>query len=160
MRPYLLARVLLGLGVFLTLSYGALIAVRAIMKRGEGATEEALTLDRRAELMAVIVKVATLCASLGLFATVLAADRAHESIRGAMCAYGVLTSTGALLVCVHRFGAGPRRFAADVDQICAGCLQRQRRVSGPCRLDETAAIAQVVGGHVEDAHNERPLTEL
>lgn len=92
-RPYLLARVLLGVGVFIALAYAARTSVGALVHRSGDASEEALALDRRAELTAVIVKVAAVCASLGLFATILAADRAHESIRGAMCASGVLTST-------------------------------------------------------------------
>lgn len=93
MRPYLLARVLLGVAVLAALSHGGVVALRALLRPTGDTSESALALDRRAELVAATVRVAAICATLGLLGTVLAADRAHESIRGAMCAFGVLTGT-------------------------------------------------------------------
>lgn len=73
-------------------SVGAWIAVR--WRRG-ASSEEQLSLERRAELVATVMQVALLLSIVGFALTVLVADRLVGGIRGAMCAFGVLASTGA-----------------------------------------------------------------
>src|SRR6185312_810259 len=55
--------------------------------------EGQLALERRAELAATFVRVATVVQVALLALSVLAADRLSAGIRGAMCAYGVFHAT-------------------------------------------------------------------
>ncbi|MCB9600146.1 MAG: hypothetical protein H6721_01840 [Sandaracinus sp.] len=94
-RPWLLARLATGAlaAVLCVLALG--VAVRVLRHWRLGATSEGqLALERRAELVATLVQVALLVSLGGLALTVLAADRSAQSIRGAMCAWGVFESTG------------------------------------------------------------------
>ncbi|MEZ4247369.1 MAG: hypothetical protein R3B99_03910 [Polyangiales bacterium] len=93
-RPWLLARLATGAlaAVLCVLALG--VAVRVLRHWRLGATSEGqLALERRAELVATLVQVALLVSLGGLALTVLAADRSAQSIRGAMCAWGVFEST-------------------------------------------------------------------
>lgn len=157
LRPYLLARVLLGGFVLAALVYGAVVAARALLHGREGSSEATLALDRRAELVAALVKVSALAASLGLVATVIAADRAHESIRGAMCAYGVLTSTDHGIASLGVSGA---LFVASVAWLALHRLD-QRLVRGDLTRRKLAgAVALAPLALVDLVYVTRFVTEL
>ena len=90
LRPWVLARLTSGLAVALLALYGAWVAVRVLRHWRVGSTSEGqLALGRRAELAATLVSVALAVSVLDLVQSLLLADRLTESIRGAMCAYGV-----------------------------------------------------------------------
>ncbi|MFO0692353.1 MAG: hypothetical protein U0230_02245 [Polyangiales bacterium] len=96
LRPLFLARLAVGASSALLVLYGAKVGLEVL--RGASlalGSEERIRLERRAELAATLVQVALAGAVAGAFLLALAADRAHSSIRGAMCAYGVLGSTRA-----------------------------------------------------------------
>lgn len=97
LHPTLLARVLGGLaalGVTLVASGVGLQVLRA--RRAEGSVgaallrEDAIALERRAELAAMLVQAAMVFQLLNVVLSVVAADRLSASVQGAMCAYGVL----------------------------------------------------------------------
>lgn len=93
-HPWIVARLLAGLASSLLLLAAARTTLRVLTRWRVGALAEGqVTLGRRAELVAAIVQTALGIAILGLVLTVVAADRLSASIRGAMCAYGVLDST-------------------------------------------------------------------
>ncbi len=92
--PWILARLVMGVAVSLLLLYAVRVAVRVLRHWRVGATSEGqLALERRAELVATIVQAALVISVGSLALTVLVADRLTGSIRGAMCAWGVLAST-------------------------------------------------------------------
>ncbi len=94
-RPWLLARLATGVLVAVLCLVALGVGWRVMRHWRLGATSEGqLALERRAELVATLVQVALLVALGGLALTVLAADRSAQSIRGAMCAFGVFESTG------------------------------------------------------------------
>ena len=93
LHPALLARVLAGLA-----ASGILLAALRLSWALSSAppppgSEQAIALERRAELVAGLVRVALGIQVIALALTVFAADRLHGSLRGAMCAYGVFAST-------------------------------------------------------------------
>jgi hypothetical protein len=93
-HPFLLARLVSGVAASILLLAAVRTAVRVLRRWRVGSLAEGqITLARRAELVAALVQTALGIAILGLALTVLAADRLSGSIRGAMCAYGVLAST-------------------------------------------------------------------
>jgi hypothetical protein len=61
--------------------------------RSGRASEGQLLLERRLQLATALLRVAGVVAPLSLLLFVLAADKLHHGIRGAMCAYGVFAST-------------------------------------------------------------------
>lgn len=94
LRPFLLARVVSGVAVAVLCIYALVIAWRVLARWRVGATSEGqLALERRAELIAAVVQGALVIAIVDLGLTVLAADRLAPSIRGAMCAWGVLDAS-------------------------------------------------------------------
>lgn len=96
LRPLFLARLAVGASSALLVVYGAKVGLEVL--RGSKlalGSEDRIRLERRAELAATLVQVALAGSVAGAFLLALAADRAHDSIRGAMCAYGVLGSTRA-----------------------------------------------------------------
>ncbi len=94
LRPWVLARLLSGAAALALVLYGAFVASKVLRFWRVGtSTEGQLALERRAELVAAIVQVALAVAVVNLALTVLTADRLTESIRGAMCAYGVLDAS-------------------------------------------------------------------
>lgn len=117
---WILARVTqVGVATLLCVA-GALLGLRIVRQWQPGlSSEQQLVLERRAELVASVMQVALLLEVMGLGLAVLVADRMVGGIRGAMCAFGVLTSvpTGfhgllastlaaaacALWVILHRF---------------------------------------------------------
>jgi hypothetical protein len=93
LRPFLLARLVSGAAVAILCAYALVIAWRVLARWRVGATSEGqLALERRAELVAAVVQGALAIAIVDLALTVLAADRLAPSIRGAMCAWGVLVA--------------------------------------------------------------------
>lgn len=84
---------------------GGILGWRLVRRWQPGqSSEQQLVLERQAELVASVMQVALILEVLGLGLAVLVADRLTGSIRGAMCAFGVLASTragfGGLLVSV------------------------------------------------------------
>jgi len=93
-RPWLLARLSCGLAAAVLAVVGAAVAVRVLRHFRVAATSEGqLALERRAELAAALVEVCLGASLLGLALAVLGADRMTASIRGAMCAWGVLEAS-------------------------------------------------------------------
>jgi len=93
-RPWLLARVLAGVSSG-ALCVGALWVALKVLRRWRlnASSEGQLALERRAELVATLVQAGLVASAMGLVLTVLGAERTARSIRGAMCAYGVLDAT-------------------------------------------------------------------
>lgn len=93
-RPWLLARLATGALAAVLCGMALVVAWRVLRRWRLGATSEGqLALERRAELVATLVQVALVVSLGGLALTVLVADRSAQSIRGAMCAWGVFEST-------------------------------------------------------------------
>jgi len=91
--PWILLRLAAGVTAFALFLRGGLTALRVLRHFDvRHATEGQLALERQVELGATLVRVAAIVqvASLGL--GVLAADRLSKSVRGAMCAFGVLNA--------------------------------------------------------------------
>ncbi|MCA9528788.1 MAG: hypothetical protein KC543_01485 [Myxococcales bacterium] len=104
LHPLVLARLMSGLAAALLVTAALRVAWRVLRsdseRRGQapgdaGASEAQIANERQAELVASLVQVALAIAALGLVLTVLAADGLSDSIRGAMCAWGVFSSTRA-----------------------------------------------------------------
>lgn len=94
LRPWLLARLLGGAAAAALLGVAIVVAVRVLSEWREGSTgERQLVLERRAELVATLVQTALGLTLLGVALLLMAGDRAAESIRGAMCAWGVFDDT-------------------------------------------------------------------
>lgn len=93
-RPWLLGRFVVGFstsGVALLALAVALAALaRPTLRRG---SEAVLAEEKRIELVSTLFSLAGSFAWLDLVLAVLGADRLAGSIRGAMCAYGVLASS-------------------------------------------------------------------
>ncbi len=93
-RPLFLARFLSGATAAVLCIVALWVAMRVLKHWRIGSSHEGqLALERRAELVATLVQAGLMLALMGLVLTVLAADRSADSIRGAMCAYGVFDST-------------------------------------------------------------------
>lgn len=94
LRPWILARLLAGLAAALLAVLGAFVAVEVLRRFRESDHGEAqIALERRGELVATALQGAFFASLAGLLLTVAGSDRAAHSIRGAMCAFGVLGST-------------------------------------------------------------------
>lgn len=94
LRPFLLARFSAGLTATTVVLVGLVIGWRVLRYFKIGRTSEGqLALERRAELVATLVEVALAATILGLLLSLVAADRMTSSIRGAMCAWGVLDAS-------------------------------------------------------------------
>ena len=92
--PFVLARTLTGLVTALLLSVGLRVAVQVRRRwRLRALSEGQLILERRAELVATLVQGACAFGVAAWILSIVTIDRAATSIRGAMCAYGVLEST-------------------------------------------------------------------
>lgn len=91
---WILARIVEALAVALLCLVGTVTGLRvAVRWRWGESSEEQLALERRAELVATVMQVALILKMLGLGLSVFVADHLVGSIRGAMCAFGVLAST-------------------------------------------------------------------
>ena len=119
MQPWILLRLLAGLTATLLVVRSSMISLRILRHfDARWATEGQLALERQAELAATLVRVAAWIQVGALVLSVLAADRLHHSVRGAMCAYGVLSD--------NRWGfpalgltAGVAFIAGLIVQLCA-----------------------------------------
>lgn len=90
-RPWILARLSTGLAASALLVVGLAVGWQVLRHfRVARSSEGQLALERRAELVASLVEVALGATIVGLVLAVLGADRTTASIRGAMCAWGVL----------------------------------------------------------------------
>lgn len=90
-RPWLLALVVPELVAASLALVAASTAMRVLTLGGAPRTSEvALAIERRAELVATLFGVASAATLLALAVEVLGADRLRASVRGAMCAWGVL----------------------------------------------------------------------
>ena len=66
-----------------------------------------------------------------------------------------------LLVLGQRRGAGPRRLAADVDDVGPLARPSRSRVrDGAVDVEVEPAVSERIGRDVEDAHDQRALAEL
>lgn len=94
LRPFLLARFSAGLTAAIVVLVGLAIGWKVLRYFQIGRTSEGqLALERRAELVATLVEVALAATVLGLMLSLVAADRMTSSLRGAMCAWGVLDAS-------------------------------------------------------------------
>ena len=123
---WILARVVLSLAALAMVGVGATMAGRLAWQwRSGDSGQRQLRAERQAELVATTLQVAMLFSVGGVLLTALMAERLTQTIRGAMCAYGVLASTeagfaaliastlaalgGALWRLFHRFDLSLRR---------------------------------------------------
>lgn len=92
LRPWLLARVLVGLSAATLALVAMIVAARALARPPLGSAAR-LAEDKRIELVSTLFSLAGAFAWLDLLLAVLGADRLAGSLRGAMCAYGVLDAS-------------------------------------------------------------------
>jgi hypothetical protein len=96
LHPTLLARVLAGVAALALTGRAALVGARVLRSprhpgdAAEGPSEDAIALERRAELAATLVQAAMVFQLINAVLSVVAADRLSASVQGAMCAFGVL----------------------------------------------------------------------
>lgn len=92
MQPWVLARLLLGATALLLAVVASAGAARVLSGWHLEAPADARTLrlEREGELLGALLDAAFALALLGSLLTVVAADRLAPSLRGAMCAYGVV----------------------------------------------------------------------
>jgi hypothetical protein len=91
-RPWLLGRVVLGATASVIAIVALVVAARALFREPASTrrAELALAEEKRIELVSTLFSLAGAFAWLDLLLAVSGADRLAGSIRGAMCAYGVL----------------------------------------------------------------------
>ena len=93
LEPWVLLRLVAGLVAVLLFVRGAFTSYRVLRHFDvRHATEGQLALEKQVELGSTFVRVGTIVQVAALAMTVLAADRLSRSVRGAMCAYGVLSA--------------------------------------------------------------------
>jgi hypothetical protein len=93
LEPWILLRVLAGVVASALFVRAAVVAALVLRHYGERrATEGQLAVERQAELGLTFVRVAAFVQIASLLLSVLAADRLHHAVRGAMCAYGVFSA--------------------------------------------------------------------
>lgn len=93
-QPWLLARFVLGVSEAL-LAIAVLVVALSVLGKGEAtrSSEAHLQSEKRVELVSTLFSLAAIFAWLDLFLAALSGDRLAGSIRGAMCAWGVLHSS-------------------------------------------------------------------
>lgn len=93
-RPWFLARFSAGVAAAVLVLVGLAVAWRVLrFYRITRTSEGQLALERRAELAGTLVEVALGATIAGLALGLLGADRMTASVRGAMCAWGVLDAS-------------------------------------------------------------------
>jgi hypothetical protein len=93
-RPWILARLVPSLVAAILAVVAVETAIRVLsLKNAPKTSEGALAIERRAELVATLFSVAGVATMLGLAIDVVGAQRLRASVRGAMCAYGVLAES-------------------------------------------------------------------
>lgn len=91
---WILARVVQAACTASLIGLGTVLGLHIALKWRPGQSSEAqLALERRAELVASVIRVSLLFEVLGLALSLLMLDHLVGAIRGAMCAFGVLAST-------------------------------------------------------------------
>jgi hypothetical protein len=140
-NPWILARLALGAGAAVLAAIAAVAAVGVLrFYRTEApADERTLTLERRSELMATTLSLAFGLQIAAATLTVLASDRLAGSIRGAMCAFGVVGSS--------RWGARAVQLSLVSAMACAAWLATRRvdvRLQRGSLVRSLAALALVV----------------
>lgn len=118
-RPWLLALVVPEL-VAAVLAIVAMSAALRVLSLGAAprTSELALAIERRAELVATLFGVASMATLVALIVEVLGADRLQASVRGAMCAWGVLAEDA--------WGFRSLGLAVAASLACAGWLALHR----------------------------------
>ena len=94
LRPWLLARLVTSgaaaaLALIVVVTALRLYRTRALARSPEGS----VVIDRRAELLAGLTSAESVLSILSLVVAAIGAERLHGTMRGAMCAYGVLAAT-------------------------------------------------------------------
>lgn len=94
LRPFLLARLSLAVAATAACLVGLFAAASFVRAEREPLGHPLrIAAERKAELVSALLQTALAASALGVFTTMVGAERAHHEIRGAMCAYGVLGST-------------------------------------------------------------------
>lgn len=94
LRPWLLARLSATTVTAVVAVLAALVAIDVLRAARLGSSSEGrLVIERRAELVSTLFSVGAVASIVSLALGVVGADRTSASIRGAMCAYGVLEAT-------------------------------------------------------------------
>lgn len=100
LRPFILARLSLALAATAACVIGLVAAASWLRAEREPLGHPLrIAAERKAELVSALLQTALAASAIGVFTTMVGAERAHHEIRGAMCAYGVLASTE------HGFGS-------------------------------------------------------
>jgi hypothetical protein len=137
--PWIVLRILAGfttVGLFLR---GSVTSWQVLRHFDAGfATESQLALERQTELASTFLRVGSIVQVGALALTVLAADRLSRSVRGAMCAYGVLQANRWGFVALG-VSVGVALAAGVTSQLCA----LDRRLPG-MELARPLAIASLV----------------
>ena len=95
LNVWLLARVMQSAVAATLCVLGAVLGLGIVWRwRAGQSDEEQLALERQAELVAAVMQVALFVGIVGLALSVFVADHLVGGIRGAMCAFAVLASTG------------------------------------------------------------------
>lgn len=121
-RPWLLGRAVLGLSATVIAIVALVVAARALSSRPSArpGAERTLAEEKQVELVSTLFSLAGAFAWLDLLLAVVGADRLAGSIRGAMCAYGVLDASpwgfrGILLATLAALAASAWRALHAVD---------------------------------------------
>lgn len=94
LRPWLLARFVTSGAAAVLAAYVLVMALRLVQAQALAQSAEGRgVIDRRAELLASLTRVQSGLSILSLVLAVVGADRLHDTMRGAMCAWGVLAAT-------------------------------------------------------------------
>lgn len=106
LRPEVVARLVAGLSVSCLLVVAVVIAVDILLRlrvarpgHARLDSELQLSLERRTELLSALVSVGLGITILNALLTLFAADRLSDSVRGAMCAFGVFAAGGWWALC-------------------------------------------------------------
>jgi len=135
LEPWIFARLAAGLVSTWLFLYAAFVGVRVLRHRSlESATEGQLLLERQAELAATAARIGGGVQLVALLLSALAADRLSQSLKGAMCGFGV----------VHANAWGPWAMALSIvtalaGAVFAGLLRFESQLTRP--LFGTVAIA-------------------
>jgi len=93
MRPFLLVRLTLAAVATIACVIGLVTAYRYVRAEEHPLGHPSrIAAERTTELVSAMLAAALFASAISLLAFVVGAERAHSEIRGAMCAYGVLSS--------------------------------------------------------------------
>ena len=127
LNVWLLARVMQSAVAATLCGLGAVLGLGIVWRWRAGQSDEVqLTLERQAELVAAVMQVALFVGIVGLALSVFVADHLVGGIRGAMCAFGVLASTGSGFVGLWWSARWPR-WPAACGWCCTGSISASKR---------------------------------